>query len=192
MARKPYVFTPARAEALAKARLASARARHRRSKRGYSSDLSKRGQGVKGLKKNFTPYARINKRSQTVGANAGTHIPGTHKRIALGAYVRVENTGSKGAVDKAISKGLSKVAPHSTKRGRARTYLFKNVSVSNPAVRGNFAGGQVRLGTSRGAGPTIIVRRGSHKTPLTASRRGVQKFDTAKRKRRKRRPQRRR
>lgn len=187
-----YVFTPARAEALAKARLASARSRRNKSRRHYGNNPIKRGQGVAGLKKNFVPQLRLNKRSQTASAAAGTIIPGTHKRIVVGGYVRVENTGRKGAIDRALSKGISKAAPYNTKRGKAKTYLFKNVSVANPAIRANMAGGQVRLGTSRGAGPTIIVRRGSHKTPLTQSRRGVKKFDTSSRKRRKKkRPQRR-
>lgn len=184
-----YEFTPARAAALAKAR----RARKRNSRRIYSSNPVTRGQGSAGFKKNFIPYARANKRSQTTGFNSGTIIPGTGKRIVLGGYVRVENVNRKGAIDKALMKAGNKAMPYGTKRGKVRKYFKENVTVTNPALRANVGKGQVRLSTSRGAGPTITVRRGHHKVPLAKSRAGVKRYDTRMRtiRKRKSRPQRR-
>ena len=174
-----YVFTPARRAALAKARAASARARHSRARKHkrYSSNPVKRGVGFTGLRKNTIPYARVNQRSQTVGVNAGTIIPFTKKRISFGAYARLENTTRKGAVNKALSKAGRSVAPHGTKRGAVRNYLKNNVIIQNPAIRAAVPHGEVRLGTSRGAGPTLIVRRRKHQTPLKTSRSGVRKYD---------------
>src|ERR1044071_218260 len=97
---KPYVFTPARAASLAKAR----KARRRKSKRLYGSNPVTRGVGKSGLARNTVPYLRANKRSQTGGFNAGTILPGTGKRIVFGGYVRVENVNRKGAIDKALAK----------------------------------------------------------------------------------------
>lgn len=162
-----------------------------------------RGSGVKGLKANFTPYARVNKRSQTAGFNAGTLIPGTHRRVVVGSYARLESTRNKTAVDRAVVKGVKKAFPAGTKRGRAQAYVSKNISISAPLVRGSVKGHQVRLGTSRGAGPTVIVRRGKHKTDPLKSAVGINKYNkrmksiaeqkaNAKAKKRKSRPQRRR
>lgn len=178
-----YVFTPARQAALAKGRVVSARNRkgRKRVSRGkvYTFDHSKRGQGVAGLKKNATPYARVNKHSQTTGFNAGTVIPGTKKRIVIGGYVRIENTSRHGSIDKALGRAANLVAPRGSSRGKVRSYLRNNVTVTNPAVRANIpgAGSQVRLSTSRGAGPTLTVRRGMHKTPQKKSFAGVKKYD---------------
>lgn len=200
MARGKYVFTPARRAALAKAQRISAERRRSRGRasRGkrYSSDPAKRGVGLSGARKNFVPYARVNKRSQTGGFNVGTILPGKKKRLVVGGYVRIENTGRTGGIDRALSKAGKKVAPHGTGRGRARKYLKENVTVTNPAVRARVPGGQARLSTSRGAGPTITYRRGSHKTPQKLSQRGVKKYDQhmkaiAGRKVKKSRPQRR-
>ena len=191
-----YVFTPARRAALSRARAASARARKGRSRRHFTSDPVKRGVGVAGLKKNTIPYARVNKRSQTVGVNAGTIIPFTKKRIAFGGYVRLENTGRKGAIDRALSKAGNSVAPRGTTRGKVRNYLATSVEIKNPAIRAAIPHGEVRLGTSRGAGPTFIVRRRKHGAPFKKSRAGVRKYDTrmraiAGKKTKKPRPQRR-
>ena len=106
-----YVFTPARQKAWRKAVEASAKKRSgmRRNprRRRYSSDPVKRGQGRSGLTKNFTPYVRVNKRSQTLGFNTGTVIPGTGKRLAFGNYIRLESTNKRNnTVDKAMG-GLS-------------------------------------------------------------------------------------
>jgi len=136
-----------------------------------------RGVGVKGLKANFTPYTRVNKRSQTIGVNTGTLIPKTHKRIAVGAYARLENTRNKTAADRFVDKHVKKVLPGHTKRGKVAGYLRKNVALSTPAVRATAKGHQVRLGTSRGAGPTVIVRRGKHKTAIAKSQKGIDKYD---------------
>ena len=168
-----YVFTPARAAALAKAR----RSRKRKSKRLYSSNPVTRGQGKSGFKKNATPYLRANKRSQTAGFNTGSILPGTGKRLVFGGYVRIENTNRKGAIDKALAKAGNKAMPYGTSRGKVRKYFKENVSVTNPTIRANVGSHQARLGSSRGAGPTIILRRGKHKTPLAKTRAGVKRYD---------------
>ena len=175
-------MTPARKAALRKAQLASARARKGKrrpgSRRIYSSDPVKRGIGVAGLQKNTVPYARINKRSWTVGVNTGTIIPFTGKRISFGGYVRVENRSRKNnPIDKAQSKIANRLARPGTKPGRARKWFNDNVVVQNPAVRANVGGAQVRLGTSRNAGATVIVRRGNHKAVQRKTMQGVRKYD---------------
>lgn len=134
---------------------------------------------LKELKRNTIPYVRVNKRSQTIGVNAGTRIPLTHKRVVFGSYSRLESTRRHTTADRIAGKAVSKLAPSGTKRGRAVAYARKNFTVTNPAIRGSVGGAQVRLGTSRGAGPTIIVRRGKHKTSQAKSASGVKKYDTA-------------
>lgn len=177
-----YKFTPGRAKALARARAISAKNRHRARIAGNKRTYGKRPVGLSGLKKNFIPYTRVNKNSQTAGFNAGSIVPGTKKRIVVGAYVRVERTSrSGGLVDRAVSKvATSKiVAPPGTRRGNVRQYITKNVAVTNPAVRFDAPtkNVQARLGSSRGAGPTLIVRRGRHKTPRNKSKQGIKKYD---------------
>lgn len=183
MARR-HVMTPARKAALRKAQMASARKRRGRGKRIYGK-AANRPTGISGLARTTTPYLRVNKRSQTVGFNSGTIIPFTGKRVAFGSYLRLESTTKHTATDKAISRlgGESKVGK----------FIRNNVSVSTPAVRLNLGGTQARLGTSRGAGPTVILRRGSHKTPQRISQRGLKKYETRMRtiKKKKARPQRR-
>lgn len=134
------------------------------------------------LGRNTVPYVRVNKRSQTIGINAGTRIPGTHKRVVFGTYSRLESTRNKTAVDRFAAKGVSKVFPEGTRRGKAVSAIRKNVAITNPAIRATVRGHQVRLGTSRGAGPTIIVRRGKHKTSQSKSVAGITKYDTQMRK----------
>ena len=136
-----------------------------------------RGVGVKGLKANTVPYVRANKRSQTVGVNAGTILPGTNKRIVIGGYARIESTTRETAVDRALKAKVAVIAPSGSRRGRVAGALRKNLDIKNPAVRASAGGAQVRLGTSRGAGPTIIVRRGKHRIPQSKSKTGVQKYD---------------
>lgn len=186
MARR-HVMTPARRAALRKAQLASAKKRRGKggSKRRYGQTRN-RPTGLAGLARTTTPYARVNKRSQTVGFNSGTIIPFTGKRVAFGSYLRLESTTKSTATDRAINAlgGSSKVGK----------FIRNNVSVSTPAVRLNAGRAQFRLGTSRGAGPTLVLRRGSHKTPQAASQRGVKKYETRMNtiaKTKKRRPQRR-
>ena len=191
-----YVFTPARQAALSRARVAAARVRKGRPPPLFTSVPAKRGVGISGLQKNTIPYARVNKRSQTVGVNAGTLIPFAKKRIVFGGYVRLENTGRKGSIDRALSKVGNSVAPRGTTRGKIGNYLVTSVEVKNPAIRAAIPHGEVRLGTSRGAGPTFIVRRRKHQTPFKKSRAGVRKYDTrmrvvAGKKSKKPRPQRR-
>lgn len=176
MARRRW-GSPAQKAALAKARAVSATSRRRKAKRKYSTNPSARGVGVGGYKKNTVPYLRANKRSQTAGFNTGSIIPGTGKRLVIGGYVRVENTSSKGAIDRALAKAGNATMPYGTTRGKVRKYVKNNVQITNPAIRANFKGHQARLSSSRGAGPTITLRRGKHKTPLTKSRAGVKKYD---------------
>jgi len=188
MARRPW-GSPAQKAALAKAQRAAwaanrgrkkshAKAKRNVNRRHYSSDANKRGKGVKGVKKNLTPYARINKHSQTAGVNSGTIIPGTGKRVAFGAYIRLENTNRSNALD-ATAKAIGKrVARKGTKPGAVRQWWNKNVTIDNPGVRADVGGAQVRLGTSRGSGATIIVRKGSHKTYQKKSQMGIKKYNT--------------
>lgn len=183
-----YQFTPARQAALRKAQQASARNRRRngiRNNRRIYGQTKNRPQGVAGLKRNTIPYARANKRSQTVGFNAGTIIPGTKKRIVFGGYARLESTVRKTAVDRAVNKAVYKYAKPTTARGKAVTYLKKNVKASPPGLRVNVGGAETRLGTSRGAGPTVIIRKGTHKAPKNKTVTGVRKYDEASRKRKK-------
>ena len=174
-----YEMTPARWAHLKKlhemnrTRGAARRASQRRR---YSSNPVKRGLGVSGLKKNTIPYARINQNSATAGFNTGTIIPFTKKRIAFGSYFRVEN-GNKNVLNKALSKVGRSIAPNGTSRGRAREWFNRNITIDNPGVRADIGGAQVRLGTSRRSGPTIIVRRGKHKTPKKSSTSGLKSYN---------------
>lgn len=183
--KRKWAGTPAQRAALAKAQRMSAIKRRMRAKtknRGKAPDAVNRGIGVTGLKKNFVPYARVNKRSQTIGYNAGTILPGRKKRIVTGTYFRIENTNKKGAIDNAL-KGFGKIAaPKKTRRRSVVNYFKKNVTVATPAVRAAVGGAEVRLGTSRGAGPTVIVRRGKHKVSQQASFKAMKRYDTHARK----------
>lgn len=140
-----------------------------------------RGKGLSGLKRNTIPYARVNKRGSTVGVNAGTIIPGTRKRIVLGGYGRIETMNKHTAVDKAIAGRKASLIPKGSKRakvaGRAHSFLSSHGVLKNPALRVNIAGSQARLGTSRMGGPTVILRRGRHRTRQSKSRAGVQKYN---------------
>ena len=169
--------SPAQRAALRKAQLASARKRRGTSnaRRRYSSNASARGVGVSGFKKNAIPYARINQKSGTVGVNTGSIIPFTNKRVAIGGYFRVENRGRP--LSSVQGKVANKLARKGTKPGAARKWFNDNVTVQSPAVRANLGGAQVRLGSSRSAGATLIVRKGSHKTIQTKSRSGVRNYD---------------
>lgn len=184
MAKGHYVFTPARAKALAKARekarlanIARGQMTKRRSRRHYSGSHQNRGQGMAGLKKNFVPYARVNKSSGTGGFNAGTIIPGTGKRIVFGGYSRIESTNKVTAIDRMVSKHASRLMPAGTKRGGVRNFWNKNVFFDNPTVRANVGGAQVRLGTSRRGGPTIIVRKGRHKVVEMKTYSGTKRYN---------------
>lgn len=200
MAKRPHVMTPARKAALAKARMAAIRAKRRRHlsrNRGHAPKPANRGIGISGLAKNTVPYVRANKRSQTSGFNAGTIIPGTNKRIVIGGYTRIENTTRHSHIDTILGQVGAKIAPKNSRTRKIADFFRKNVKVTNPAARATLGGAEVRLGTSRGAGPTIIVRRGRHKISQNASMRSIKRFDThAKklhaRKKKKARPQRRR
>jgi hypothetical protein len=131
----------------------------------------------KAIPGHFVPYARVNKRSQTAGYNYGVKISGTGKRLVTGTYVRLENVSRTTATDRVVGKVASKAFPKGTKRRAHVTAIKNNVSINNPAIRASVKGHQVRLGTSRGAGPTIIVRRGKHKVAKPKSKKGVQAYD---------------
>jgi hypothetical protein len=180
-----WAGTPKQWAAIRKAQAASVRASRRRRlsrNRGRAPKAENRGEGFAGLRKNFTPYVRVNKRSQTVGFNTGTIIKGTNRRVVYGRYVRLENKNKKTAVDSSINKMLNKVAPKNTARGKARNFVKQNVVITNPAVRASVGGSQVRLGTSRRSGPTLVVRKGSHNTSPNASRKSIKRYDTQMRK----------
>lgn len=178
--------SPAQRAALAKAQHVSAIKRHLRAKqknKGKAPDPVNRGIGTAGLKKNFTPYVRVNQRSQTVGYNVGTYVPGTNRRVVTGQYVRFERATKKGSAFNAmLGRAASGIAPKNTRRGAVRSYLKKNVTVATPAVRAAIGGAEVRVGTSRGAGPTVILRRGKHKVSQQASFKSIKRYDTHARK----------
>lgn len=183
--KRRHVMTPARKMALRKAQLAAVRAKKRARyarNKGHAPKPSNRGVGVSGLTKNFIPYARVNKRSQTGGFNVGTIIPGTGKRIVVGGYTRLENTHKHGMLDVALGNISSKIAPRGSSRRKVMDFFSKNVNVTNPAVRASLGNTQIRVGTSRGAGPTLIVRRGRHKTSQQASQKAIKRYDTYARK----------
>lgn len=168
-----------------KAHEANRRRHHRMSlakNHGKAPSRINRGIGVTGLKKNVIPYIRVNKHSQTTGVNSGTIIPFTKKRIVMGGYVRVENTTKANAFDKFIGKTADKIAPKGSYTGKVRRYINQNVTITNPAVRAAIGGAEVRLGTSRGSGPTVILRRGAHKSSRQASYKSIKRYDTHMRK----------
>lgn len=172
-----YAFTPRRQAALRKAQLISARKRAAQGNKLKAT--SPRGSGLTGLQNNTRPYLRTNKLSTTVGVNSGTVIPGTRKRIAIGAYARVETIDKKNtALDKVARNGGKKLAPTGTRRRAVINKVKKHVSISNPALRVNVGGAQARLGTSRDAGPTIIVRKGQHKVSRKNSKSAIKKYNT--------------
>lgn len=148
-----------------------------------------RGVGLSGLKKNLIPYARVSKKSATIGVNTGTFLPGTNKRIVVGQYARLESVNKSGKVDQAAKSVYGKIAPKGSRRALIGNHIRKNAKLDNPAIRystpgtGSREGVQVRLGTSRKAGPTLIVRRGSHKPAIAGSKLAVKRYDQKTRKR---------
>lgn len=184
-AKRRHVMTPARIAALRKAQLASVKSRKRTRlsrNRGRAPKRANRGEGLGGLRKNFIPYVRVNKRSQTGGFNVGTIIPGTNKRIVFGGYSRFENTNKKNFIDVALGNIGSKVAPRNSRTRGIFDYFKKNVTVTNPALRAKIGGAEARISTSRGAGPTIVLRRGRHKVSKQASIKSIKRYDTYARK----------
>lgn len=122
--------SPAQLAALAKGRKIANENRRRRAankNHGKAPSRKNRGVGLRGLKVNFVPYARANKRSQTVGYNAGAIIPGTNKRFVTGSYVRVESTTKKTRVDRAVAGVIDAAAPHGTKRREVHSYLKRTL-----------------------------------------------------------------
>ena len=152
-----------------------------------ASSRQDRGVGVGGLKKNFIPHARISKKSVTVGFNTGAFVPGSNKRVVIGNYARIESVNKKGSLDKAASKVLKKLAPERSKRGAVVRHIKQNAKLDNPAIRYSSPGTasregiQARLGTSRKAGPTIIVRRGTHKRTKAESKSGIKSYNKSMR-----------
>lgn len=148
---------------------------------GKFKPRSGRGEGISGLKKNTRPYIRVNQRSGTAGVNAGTIIPGTHKRVVFGGYTRIETTRGKKMSTRFIDRKVQAL-PKGSKLRKSITAVRNNVTVTNPAVRANinYKGhkAQARLGTSRHAGPTVIVKfGGEHRTSKAKSKSGVKKYD---------------
>lgn len=179
-------------------RSASRKARSKANKKAYAGRRAKRkrsftidraasrqerGVGFSGARKNFIPYARISKKSATAGANTGAFIPGSNKRIVLGTYARIETVNKATAVDRALSRIGSKIAPKGTKRDLLGQHIRKNVKLDNPAIRYSSPGTrsrngiESRLGTSRKAGPTLIVRRGTHKRTQQQSKSGIKAYN---------------
>jgi len=148
-----------------------------------AASRQERGAGISGLKKNFIPYLRVSKKSGTVGFNTGSFLPGTNKRLVFGNYARLESVRKRGVVDSLLSKAYRKIAPEGSRRDLIGTHIRKNVKVDNPALRyatpgtGSREGIQARLGTSRKAGPTLIVRRGTHKRTKAESKAGIKKYN---------------
>jgi hypothetical protein len=142
-----------------------------------------RGLGISGLKQNFIPYARISKRSTTVGANTGSFIPGTNKRVVFGQYARIETVQRKTGIDAKLASIGKKLAPKGSKRNAIAKHIAARTNITNPALRYSTPGTksregvQVRLGTSRKAGPTIIVRRGTHKRTIQQSKSGIAQYN---------------
>ncbi len=147
-----------------------------------ASSRQGRGVGLTGLKQNTIPHLRISKRSTTVGVNSGTFIPGTNKRIVIGNYARIEHVG-KTKYDQRKESLLAKAMPKGSKRDLLGKHVKKHVKLDNPAIRYSTPGTssrhgvQARLGTSRHAGPTLIVRRGKHKTSQPSSKSGVKNYN---------------
>lgn len=150
--------------------------------RGKAPSRRNRGEGFLGLRRNFVPYIRINKRSQTIGYNTGTYIKGTNKRVVTGRYIRLENATKKNGIDRSLAALGNSIAPRGTRRGTFRNYVKNNVTVTNPALRAGMGGAEVRVSTSRGAGPTVVLRRGRHKVSRQASRKAIKRYDTHARK----------
>ena len=172
-------------------------ARSRNNKRAYrrkrsapirinkAASRQARGVGITGLKKNLIPYARVSKKSATVGANTGTFIPGTNKRVVFGQYARIETVNKTTKIDRGLKKLGAKIAPEGTRRALVGKHIRKNVKLDNPAIRYSTPGTrsregiQARLGTSRKAGPTLIVRRGQHKRLQSQSKSGIKAYNKA-------------
>lgn len=125
----------------------------------------------------FVPYARVNKRSQTAGFNRGAKIT-KHHRLVVGGYARIESTRRNTATDKVAGKLAGRVIPAHTRRGKVARAFKNNFSVNNPALRATRGKYQARLSTSRGAGPTVVIRRGKHKTSKAKSAAGIKAYDT--------------
>src|SRR5574337_497551 len=147
--------------------------------------------GFPGLKKNFKPYIRVNKRSTTIGYATGTRIAGKQARLVTGRYIRVEGTGKLTTVDKAVNRVANRAFPKGSKRSTGLAAFRNHVHISTPAVRAQFGqsatnprrkGVQFRLGTARPygksrTGPTLVITRGTHKTSWDKSFKGMQKYD---------------
>lgn len=107
-----YKFTAARAESLRKARAASAASRRRNARqRVLASETA-----GKTLGKKITPYSRFTRHSQTVGIHGRAGIPGTGRRVVVGAHVRLEKIGKTTLADRAIPRTT-------TRHGKIKTSL---------------------------------------------------------------------
>jgi hypothetical protein len=130
-----YKFTAKRAESLAKARIVSARNRSRGAQRARATAKT-----LSDSKAKFTPSVRFTRHSQSVKIEGRTRkIPGTSRRFAGSANLRLESIKSQGVADKAIptirirhgavssklanktlfNKGMTKAAKSRIKTGKA-------------------------------------------------------------------------
>jgi hypothetical protein len=122
-----YQFTAARQEALRKARAASAAKRSSRAREAkrtvYATEHAARQ-----TSKKFTPYARINRHSQSVGLAARHKIPGTDRRFVAGVNVRVEKISRTTVADK--------FTPHTTMRhGRVKSSFAQHTLFNQGLTR---------------------------------------------------------
>jgi hypothetical protein len=152
---------------------------------------SNRGVGIRGLKRNFVPYARLSTSGTTVGYNAGTIIPGRKKkrRIVTGAYFRVEHVDLYGRQKVATS---ALIAKPKTKRLLKAFGLEKKVNDAIKSAKENsprkitdtiggsrvdVGGAQVRVTSQRKFNPTITIRRGPHKVGYAKANKGIREFN---------------
>jgi hypothetical protein len=163
------------------------------------ANASKRGVGISGLKRNTVPYARFSTSGTTLGFNAGTIIPGFHRRIVFGGYGRVEHEdmyarqkvasnvllarSMGGTVVRRFFGGQAGLAPQMNKyMSRAQKAAVrqgpKGLAEVLAGKRMDINGGklQARFTSTRKYNPTITIRRGRHKVSSNLSHKGSVSF----------------
>lgn len=128
-----YKFTAGRAESLAKARAVSAARRSARGRNTRQKIYATEHAATQTAKK-LTPYARINRHSQSVGLHARHKIPGTDRRFVAGINVRVEKISRTTVADKFV--------PHTTVRHGKVKSSFAQHTVSRGLKVGRRKGGR--------------------------------------------------
>lgn len=165
-AKRVHVMTPARKAALKKAQAAAIRSRRRyrlSKNRGHAPKASNRGIGVSGLKKEFHAIRSRQQAQPNYRLQCRNDHSWDGQAHRLWRVQSCRDTHRHNSLDMMIDRATSSIAPKGSRQRNAMKFLKKNVAVSNPTIRAKIGGAEVRLGTSRGAGPTIIVRRGRHK-----------------------------